>query len=268
MKVFLSDRLSRIISIVGIGLIFTLSSHPVQSQTLLNIPSRPATPAIRIDSELLRQAESAYNIGDAQTSLLLYTRLLEQDPNNYTFQVRQAVALLNATPEFVEQATRAFIRASELDPRNPEPLNFLGRISAAFNRKEEAIAYYQKALQLNSNDPPTILEIQRLQSLSALPLLPESLSQIRNRPLEEYVAAVSSSTEVSGLQDQLRIARSLGFRRFLPIANLGYSRSNFDKMLHSIPVRHYSLPFLAILSFSSQLLAAILTAIASTCNGI
>jgi tetratricopeptide (TPR) repeat protein len=180
-------------------------------------------------SSLQQQAEIAYTQGDAARAVFLYSQLLQQQPNNYQYQIRTAIALLNAGPEYIAQSYAAFQRAKDLNPNIDEPWIFLGKIDEAFERPNQALANYQRAFQLNPANQEAFSGTQRLQSQTALPAFAEDLFAIEKRPLAEYIAAVEPNSRLlQGLRAQQSIVQSQSARSLLPSVGLGYSRSGFD----------------------------------------
>ncbi len=181
---------------------------------------------------LEQEADQAYARGDAPRALFLYSRLLEQQPNNYTFQVRVAVALLNTGPENLAASYEAFQKASRLAPEIDESWLFLGQIDEAWERRQEAINHYGQALRLNPANQQAFIALQRIQAQPPLPQLPENLTTIESRNLDSYVARVEThSRRVQGLRAQLQIAEDLRWRALFPSVSLGFSpsrNSRFD----------------------------------------
>ncbi len=192
-------------------------------------PLGQAAPLVVAQVSLQQQAEAAYSQGDGPRAAFLYAQLLQQQPNNYQFQVRLAFSLLNSGPEELNNSYVAFQRAREINPNVDEPWLYLGRLEEALERPQTALANYQQALQINPNNQEAFAGARRVQSLPALPALPENLAVIENRPLSEYVAAVDGNSRViQGLRAQQSIVQNFAWRGIFPGVSLGYSRSNFD----------------------------------------
>jgi tetratricopeptide (TPR) repeat protein len=180
-------------------------------------------------SGLQQQAEAAYSQGDASRAVFLYSQLLQQQPNSYPYQIRLAIALLNAGPEYINQSYAGFQKAKELNPNVDEPWLFLAKIDEAFERPTQALANYQRAFQLNPNSQEAFTGAQRLQSQTVFPTLPESLSTIEQRGLPDYIAAVEPNSRVlQGLRAQQSIVQGFAARSLLPGVSVGYSRSGYD----------------------------------------
>lgn len=204
-----------------------LFQSPVQSlESPVPSPERVLVAQV---SGLQQQAEAAYFQGDAPRAVFLYSQLLQQQPNNYQFQIRQAIALLNAGPEYLNQSYASFQRARELNPNVDESWLFIAKIDEAYERSEQALANYQTAFQLNPENQEAFTGIQRVQSQPTLPSFPEEITQIEAKPLTEYVASVDTNSRlVQGLRAQQSIVQSFAWRSLLPGVSLGYSRSGFD----------------------------------------
>lgn len=191
--------------------------------------SRDILVAQALNSSLQQQAEIAYTQGDATRAIFLYSQLLQQQPNNYQYQIRVAIALLNAGPEYINQSYAGFQRAKEINPNIDEPWIFLGKIDEAFERPTEALANYQRAFQLNPGNQEAFAGTQRLQGQTALPSFPENLLAIEKRPLSEYIAGVEPNSRLlQGLRAQQSIVQGQSARSLLPSVGLGYSRSGYD----------------------------------------
>ncbi len=201
-----------------------LFQSPVQSPV-----QSPERVLVAQASGLQQQAETAYFQGDAPRAIFLYSQLLQQQPDNYQFQIRQAIALLNAGPEYLNQSYAGFQRARELNPNVDESWLFLAKIDEAYERSESALTNYQTAFQLNPESQEAFTGIQRVQSQPALPRFPEGINQIEARPLTDYVASVDTNSRlIQGLRAQQSIVQSFAWRSLLPGVSLGYSRSGFD----------------------------------------
>jgi len=202
---------------------------PAQAQSTGNTNRDNILIAQAPTSSLQQQAETAYSQGDAERAVFLYSQLLQQQPNNYQFQIRLAVSLLNDGPEYINQSYAGFQRARELNPNIDEPWLFLAKIDEAFERSNEALANYQRAFQLNPSNQEAFIGTQRLQSQAALPAFPENLIAIEKKPLADYIAAVEPNSRLlQGLRAQQSIVQSASARSLLPSVSVGYSRSGFD----------------------------------------
>jgi hypothetical protein len=233
------------ISTVGktLGCIFVVVgcswSDPVQSQVfredsnysftpnlLAQNISPGASPNTSLGASLEERAALAYSQGDAPLAVFLYSRLLEQQPNSYLFQVRLAVALLNSGPEYVNESYAAFQKARELNPNIDEPLIFMGRIEEALELNQVALENYQRAYELNTASQDAFIGIQRIQAQVSLPPLPDGLEVIKTRSLDEYLAAVEPNSRlIAGLRAQRSIMENLVWRNAFPNLSLGYSWS-------------------------------------------
>ncbi len=220
--------LSCLLVVASCGWVIPATAQTTGSNSRDNL-SRDILIAQAPTSSLQQQAEIAYTQGDAARAVFLYSQLLQQQPNNYQFQIRTAIALLNAGPEYITQSYAAFQRAKELNPNIDEPWIFLGKIDEAFERPAEALANYQRAFQLNPANQEAFSGTQRLQSQAPLPSFAEDLFTIEKRPLAEYIAAVEPNSRLlQGLRAQQSIVQSQSARSLLPSVGIGYSRSGFD----------------------------------------
>jgi len=192
-------------------------------------PEAPPTlsPNLSLDASLEERAALAYNQGNSPLAVFLYSRLLEQQPDSYLFQVRLAVALLNSGPEYVNESYAAFQKARNLNPNIDEPLIFMGRIEEAWELNQVALENYQRAYDLNAASQDAFIGMQRIQAQVSLPPLPDGLEVIKTRSLDEYLAAVEPNSRlIAGLRAQRSIVENLVWRNALPSLNLGYSWSD------------------------------------------
>jgi len=226
----MSISISTVGKALGCLIVVTSLSYvlPVKAQSISNrsdlVAQGPPS-----SSSLEQRAATAYAQGDAALAMTLYSQLLQQQPNNYVFQVRLAVAMLNAGPEFYNRSYEAFQKAQELAPTIDEPLVYLATIDESWERPREALAKYQKAFQLNPNNQDAFLAIQRLQAQVALPALPEGLEVINKKPLADYLAAIEPNSRLlAGLRAQHSILQSFAWRSALPSVNFSYSWTNFS----------------------------------------
>ncbi len=178
-------------------------------------------------NDLQQRANTAYMQGDAGLAVNLYSQLLQQQPDNYLFQVRLAVAMLNAGPEYLSRSYEAFQKARDLNPSIDEPLIFLGRLEESREQLAKALANYQRAYELNPTNQDAFIGIQRLQAQVALPAIPGGLEVIEQRNLADYLGAVEPNSRLlQGLREQQSIIRSFAWRSALPYLSLGYSWSS------------------------------------------
>jgi len=213
-----------------------VANSPVPPVPRTSPPGTPAaTPAVaqlapRVEN-LQQQADSAYLEGNAALAVNLYSQLLQQQPDSYLFQVRLAVAMLNAGPEYLTRSYEAFQKARDLNPSIDEPLVFLGRLEESQEQSAQALVNYQKAYALNPANQDAFIGIQRVQAQVALPAFPDNLAVVAERDLADYLAAIEPNSRLlEGLRSQRSIVQGFAWRSALPYLNLGYSWSHSNNI--------------------------------------
>jgi tetratricopeptide (TPR) repeat protein len=128
---------------------------------LLTSPARSSQqPAAQGGQTAATARENAYranNVGVAMLEQFKYKeggdqfrRALQLDPSLAIARVNLAIALFNI-PD-VENALREAKAAAALLPNNPQPHYIIGLIAKAQNRTEDAIAAFQRVLQIDPRD--------------------------------------------------------------------------------------------------------------------
>lgn len=202
----------------------TINETPLVAQIVT--PNPVSNPPV---NSLEQRANAAYLEGDADLAVNLYSQLLQQQPNSYLFQIRLAVAMLNAGPEYFSRSYEAFQKARELRPDVDEPLIYLGQLEESLEQPAKALANYQKAYELNPANQDAFIGMQRLQAQVVLPVMPEGLEVIEQRKLADYLAAIEPNSRLlRGLREQQSIIRSFAWRSALPNLNLTYSWTSFN----------------------------------------
>lgn len=202
---------------------------PIPSPARTPIPSPARTPVNPPVNSLEQRANTAYLEGEAEVAVNLYSQLLQQQPNSYLFQVRLAVAMLNAGPEYLSRSYEAFLKARDLRPDIDEPLVYLGQLEESLEQPVKALANYQKAYELNPTNQDAFIGMQRIQAQVALPAMPERLEVIEKKNLVDYLAAIEpNSRALQGLREQQSIIRNFAWRSALPNLNLSYSWTRFN----------------------------------------
>ena len=111
--------------------------------------SRPRRPPRRANVELKILSAQAYaaanNLSAAEQSL---RRALEIDPNN--LQVYGALARVYAMQQRLPEATAEFEKLAERQPKAMAPLTLAGVLLQLQNKPNEAKAFFQKALDVDS----------------------------------------------------------------------------------------------------------------------
>jgi tetratricopeptide (TPR) repeat protein len=225
----IGKTIGSLLVVTSCGWITPVTAQSINETPLVAQIITPTPAPNSLANSLEQRANEAYVAGEADLAVNLYSQLLQQQPNSYLFQVRLAVAMLNAGPEYMSRSYEAFQKARDLSPNIDEPLIYLGQLEESLEQPAKALANYQRAYELNPSNQDAFINIQRLQAQVALPAMPEGLEVIEKRNLADYLAAVESNSRLlQGLREQQSIIRNLAWRSALPNLNLSYSWTRFN----------------------------------------
>ncbi|MEB3357415.1 MAG: tetratricopeptide repeat protein [Synechococcales bacterium] len=135
--------------------ILWLGSALSQGLTVLTAPGALAQPYNFEDVEhfesLKSQAFAATNTGDFATAETYWTQLLDEFPDTAALWSNRGNARVSQNK--LEEAIADYNRAIELDPTAPDPYLNRGTALEGLERWDEAIADYNRVLELDPNDP-------------------------------------------------------------------------------------------------------------------
>lgn len=106
---------------------------------------------------LMGAGEDAFAAGDFDTALDMFSRIIEKDPGNpqtRLFRARTLMAMGRPA-----EAADEFIRAAAIDSTNSTPYFQLGNIAQSKGNMEEALAHYERALELVPGSPEALANI-------------------------------------------------------------------------------------------------------------
>lgn len=114
-----------------------------------------ATPVIDVANELV-EAERAYRVGEYETAVVNYRQVITGQPNNLEAHYRLAYLLiitsnLGSNQARLEEALEVGEKAINANPEAPDGWAIRGMALAWLERNSEAIAYAERALELDPN---------------------------------------------------------------------------------------------------------------------
>ncbi len=123
------------------------------SGTVIQEHTAPSSPYVRgtIDDMML-DAIHAHNSGDLDKAILIYTAIInvKPEPNTIVLSViykHRGMAYF-AKNQYAE-SLNDFLQSVEKDPNNASSYYYLGIVCAVQNRDEDAVAYYDRSIELN-----------------------------------------------------------------------------------------------------------------------
>ncbi len=133
---------------------------------------------IRYIADYMSPGEDAYNRGDLEEALEMFTRLADMDPGNPEAHLHRAKVLHDLGD--LAGAAAAYRRVLEIDPGNSGAHFHLGTIAQAEGRLDEARREYEEALRLMPGSPETLANLggillERGDADSALAVLASAL---------------------------------------------------------------------------------------------
>jgi predicted negative regulator of RcsB-dependent stress response len=131
----------------------------------------PPPPALTGVAKTLEDAENLYAARDLDKAKETYLAVLQQtDLKKMHAAAYYGLARIAALQKDPESSQRLFLRTLELDPEPPVKawtLVYLGKLSLASNEPDEAVKYFQQALQVEGASEAGIAEAKRsLQQIS------------------------------------------------------------------------------------------------------
>jgi tetratricopeptide (TPR) repeat protein len=142
-----------------------------ESERTVQLAAPPPPPALTGAAKTLDDAENLYAARDLEKAKETYLAVLQQtDLKKMHAAAYYGLARIAALQKDPESSQRLFLRTLELDPEPPIKawtLVYLGKLSLASNEPDEAVKYFQQALQVEGASEAGIAEAKRsLQQIS------------------------------------------------------------------------------------------------------
>ncbi len=108
--------------------------------------------------ELIRMGSSSFKEGNYDRAIDLYAKAAKKDPlraeahNLLGMAYRMKYRTTN-NPKYREKEVQSFKKAIEIDPRNVSALVNLGTTLYDMNKRQEAVPYLRKALEIQPDHP-------------------------------------------------------------------------------------------------------------------